>query len=127
MNRQQRGRWGEQRAAEALERAGFRIVARNWRCAEGEVDLVAEREGALYFVEVRTRRGEALGTPEDSLIPAKRARMEAVARRYLGEVAPPEVVSWHLAFVAVALDGRGRLRRLTFYPDLEGEPWPDFR
>ncbi len=57
MNRQQRGRWGEQRAAEALERAGFRIVARNWRCAEGEVDLVAEREGALYFVEVRTRRG----------------------------------------------------------------------
>ncbi len=127
MNRQQRGRWGEQRAAEALERAGFRIVARNWRCAEGEVDLVAEREGALYFVEVRTRRGEALGTPEDSLIPAKRARMEAVARRYLGEVAPPEVEAWHLAFVAVALDGRGRLQRLTFYPDLEGEPWPNFR
>ncbi len=116
------GREGERWTAEALERHGFRIVARNWHAPEGEVDLVALRDDELYFVEVRTRRGLRLGTPEDSLTPAKRARMERVARRYLGEVAPT-VEAWHLAFAAVALDGEGTLQRLTFYPDLGGEPW----
>ncbi len=116
------GAQGERWAAEALMRHGFRIITRNWRCPEGEVDLVAEQGGALYFVEVRTRRGEVAGTPEASLTPSKRQRMEAVARRYLGEVAP-QVEAWHLAFAAVALDRRGHLLRLTFYPDLEGEPW----
>ncbi len=120
------GAAGERRAAEALVRAGFRIVARNWRAPQGEIDLVAEREGELYFVEVRTRHGERFGTPEDSLRAGKRARMEAAARAYLGEMGR-EPRGWHLAFVALVLDAAGAVRRITFYPDLGGEPWPNFR
>jgi putative endonuclease len=115
------GRRGETLAAKVLARAGYTIVERNWGCARGEVDLVASRDGALTFFEVRTRRG-GYGTPEESLTPRKRARMEAVARNYLGQ-GPTRDVAWNLGFVAVEMDGRGTLQRITVYPTLEGEPW----
>lgn len=116
------GRRGEQLAAEALTRRGFTIVARNWRCPAGEVDLIAQREAEWYFVEVRARRSAQPGAPEQSLTPLKAARMEAVARTYLGAEVAALDVTWHLSFVAAALDGGGRLLRLTFYPDLGTEP-----
>lgn len=118
------GRRGEQLAAATLRRYAFEVVARNWRCVEGEVDLIARQAGEWYFFEVRTRRGRAQGTPEESATAQKRARMAAVAGRYVGEVvAEPDPV-WHLGFVAVELDRQGQLLRVTVYPDLESEPLP---
>lgn len=125
------GRRGETLAAETLQRRGFTIVAQNWHCPEGEADLIAQRAGEWYFVEVRTRRGtgredaEGFGSPEESLSPRKFARMEAVARRYLSEQGADKAddVAWHVSFVAVALDGAGRLQRITVYLDPESEPW----
>jgi putative endonuclease len=79
--RRRLGQWGEEQAARYLEARGCQVVAANWRCTAGEVDLVV-REGAwLAFVEVRTRRGRAYGTPEESITAAKLARMAAVAER----------------------------------------------
>jgi len=49
------GRRGEQLAAQYLERAGFRILDRNWRCAEGEIDIVAAERRVLVVCEVKTR------------------------------------------------------------------------
>jgi putative endonuclease len=115
------GRRGERLAAAALLQLGYRIVDRNWRCPEGEADLVALCGEEWYFIEVRTRRGEAQGSPEESLTPRKRARMAAVAGRYLSELAAPADPCWHLSLVAVALDRTGRPLRMTFYGDLEGE------
>ena len=115
------GRRGEQLAAEALAQRGFALLARNWRCPEGEVDLIAEHSGEWYFFEVRTRRGDSQGTPEESATPRKRARMEQVARRYLGESTNADV-NWQLGFVAVEMDAHGRLLRITIYPNLESEP-----
>ena len=125
------GRRGEALAAEALQQRGFTIVTQNWHCPEGEADLIAQRAGEWYFVEVRTRRGTGrgsasnYGSPEESLTPRKFARMEAVARRYLSEQGADEAqdVAWHLSFVAVALDGAGRLERITVYLDPESDPW----
>jgi putative endonuclease len=125
------GRRGETLAAEVLQQHGFTIVGQNWRCPEGEVDLIAQRAGEWYFVEVRTRRGTRggdagdYGSPEDSLTPRKFARMEAVARRYLSAQGAEEAqdIAWHVSFVAVALDGTGRLERITVYLDPESEPW----
>ncbi len=110
-------------AAEALARHGYRLVTRNWYCSEGEVDIVAARNGELTFFEVRTRRGKAYGIPEQSVRPRKRARMEAVARRYISEEVDSLDVAWHLGLVALQMDRRGRVVRITVYPDLEGEPW----
>ena len=107
---------------QALRRHGFALIARNWYCPHGEVDLVARRDHELYFVEVRTRRTTNGPSPEESMTPRKRARMELVARHYLGTHAHPQIVSWHLSFVAVAMDRTGSLHRITLYPDLDGEP-----
>jgi len=105
------GRRGEALATDELARHGWAIVARNWRCAEGEVDIVARRGEAWRFVEVRTRRGSDLGTPEDSLTPAKQTRMAAVAEAYLTEHGL-ERVDWQLMLAAVEMDHGGRLVRL---------------
>jgi putative endonuclease len=125
------GRRGETLAAEALQQRGFTIVTRNWHCPEGEADLIAQRAGEWYFVEVRTRReishgsASGYGSPEESLTPRKLARMEAVARRYLSEQGADEAqdVAWHLSFVAVVLNNAGRLKRITVYLDPESDPW----
>jgi putative endonuclease len=105
------GRRGEELAAQELRRRGYEIVARNWRCPAGEVDIVARHGETWVFVEVRTRRGQDFGTPEESITAAKEARMIAVAEHYLAEHELGEV-DWRLDLVAVELDGAGGLARL---------------
>ncbi len=105
------GRRGEELAVQELRHRGYEIVARNWRCAVGEVDIIARRGQVWAFVEVRTRRGEAFGTPEESITPKKRARMLAVAERYLAEHSLPEV-DGQLLMVAVEMDPVGHLQRV---------------
>jgi putative endonuclease len=116
------GQRGEELAAAALESCGFDIVTKNWRCRYGEVDIIASHNQDLYFVEVRTRRGGAQPMPEESLTPRKLHRMELIARAYLGRHAIAAPLTWHLSFLAIAMDRRGYLQRITFYADLDGEP-----
>ncbi len=116
------GQRGENLAAEALEHHGYALVDRNWRCGRGEVDLIHRKGDHVYFVEVRTRRSAGYLTPEHSLTPKKIARMELVARVYIGSHPSAAPLTWHVSFVAVAMDGSGRLQRITFYPSLQDEP-----
>lgn len=109
--RQGLGQRGEELAAEELRRQGYEIVARNWRCPEGEADIIARQGEEWLFVEVRTRRGRDFGLPEESITPRKRARMAAVAARYLAEHALWDV-SPRLALMAVEMDRAGRLLRV---------------
>jgi putative endonuclease len=80
------GRLGEALAATLLEAAGLRVVARNWRCREGEIDLVAAGPGLLVFCEVKTRRGHGYGSPAAAVTPAKQARLRRLAAAYLAAV-----------------------------------------
>ncbi len=105
------GRRGEELAAQELQRQGYEIIERNWRCAVGEADIIARRGSMWAFVEVRTRRGEAFGTPEESITPRKRARMQAVAERYMAEHGLWEA-DGQLLVVAVEMDRGGRLQRV---------------
>ncbi|RME33894.1 MAG: YraN family protein [Thermoflexia bacterium] len=109
--RQGLGRRGEELATEELRRRGYEIVARNWRCPEGEADIIARKGEEWLFVEVRTRRGREFGLPEESITPRKQARMVAVAARYLAEHDLWEV-SPRLALMAVEMDRAGRLLRV---------------
>ena len=108
------GQRGEELAAAELARRGYNIVQRNWRCQQGEVDIVAEHDGWLVFVEVRARRGRELGTPEASITLVKRARMIRVAQSYLAELEPGEV-DWRIDVVAVELTRGGKLLRVDVY------------
>lgn len=110
-SRRSLGDFGERLAAAHLEAKGYRIVARNYRCAEGEMDLVARRGDLLAFVEVRTRRGGDLGGPAESITAAKAARLAAIARAYCQEhpEAPPQR---RIDLVGVELSADGRLERV---------------
>jgi putative endonuclease len=74
---------GEARAADWYRSRGYRIEARNWRCREGEIDLVASRRGVLVVVEVKTRRTDRYGTPAAAVTRAKQQRLRTLALRYL--------------------------------------------
>jgi len=88
-------------------------MARNWRCQEGELDLVARQGACLVVVEVRTRRGKALGPPEESITQAKQARLISLAEAYVQAVDWPG--DWRIDVVAVELDQSGRLLRVDQY------------
>lgn len=77
------GKRAEDLGAELLGRAGLEILARNWRCRHGEIDLIAREGGTLVFAEVRLRRDARFGGAAESVTAAKRARLVAAARLYL--------------------------------------------
>lgn len=81
--RGQLGRRGEDLAEEFLRAQAFEIVARNFRCRAGEIDLVALDGRALVFVEVRSRRGERRGTGLESVTARKQAQVARVAQYFL--------------------------------------------
>ncbi|HMO55913.1 MAG TPA: YraN family protein [Roseiflexaceae bacterium] len=99
------GAFGEQAAASYLIRAGYSLVARRWRCAVGELDLIMCDGETLVFVEVRTRRAAAAHAAE-SVGPAKRRRLIDLAHTYLAETAAEQ--PWRIDVVAVSVDPHGR-------------------
>jgi len=109
--RKRLGEAGEAIAARELTRRGYAVRDRNWRCAEGELDIIAEQGDALVFVEVRTRRGSRFGTPEDSITRAKRVHLIAAAQAYL-QAHSMEDRDWRIDVVAVEMTARGELVRV---------------
>ncbi len=83
MNRRQTGARYEAMAAEVLEKAGYRIISRNFRCRSGEIDLIARHRGYLVFIEVKYRRDGRAGHPEEAVDERKRARIIRTAGFYL--------------------------------------------
>jgi putative endonuclease len=107
------GQRGEGIAADHLRQQGYAILARNWRCRAGEVDIVAREGETLAFVEVRTRRaGGRLGTPEESVTPRKQARMVEVAQTYLQEAGLDDA-AWRIDVVAIEVGQRGEVTRIN--------------
>jgi putative endonuclease len=77
------GSLGEDIAATYLTDAGLRVLDRNWRCREGELDIVARDRDALVFCEVKTRRGVGFGHPVEAVTSAKQRRLRTLAQRWL--------------------------------------------
>ncbi len=100
--RQQTGQRGEDIAARYFAANGYAIVTRNWRCPTGELDLIAEKDNTLVFVEVRTRRSSRYGSPEESITPAKQARLIELAHTYMQQMQPPHP-AWRIDVVAIWL------------------------
>jgi putative endonuclease len=79
------GAAGEGAVARWYATAGYEIVDRNWRCREGELDLVVARRDELVFCEVKTRRGHAFGAPVEAVTITKQRRLRVLAARWLRE------------------------------------------
>ena len=79
------GQQGEALACRYLSRQGYRVIARNYRTRLGEIDIIAEEQGTLVFVEVKTRRGHQCGHPFEAVTPAKCRQISKAALQYLAE------------------------------------------
>lgn len=82
-HKQQVGQQGEDLAVKHLRRKGYKIIARNYRTHQGEIDIVARHKGVLVFVEVKTRRSKRYGHPKWALTAAKQRQISMVALAYL--------------------------------------------
>lgn len=111
MKRRDTGRLGEKLAREFLEKQGYRIRETNYRGPEGEIDIVAEHQDYLVFVEVRTKRSLAFGSPQESITPTKMKRLRATAARYR-QAHTNLPLSWRIDVVAIELDRPGQPARI---------------
>lgn len=77
------GRAGEDAAAAEYRRSGYRVLARNWRCPAGEIDLVLTRADVVVFCEVKSRRGDSFGGPYDAVTWRKQLKLRSLAEAFL--------------------------------------------
>jgi putative endonuclease len=83
MRAQAVGRYGERVAAAHLEADGMHLLARNWRCPQGEIDIVALDGGCLVVAEVKTRASTGCGLPVEAVTPRKLARLRRLTATWL--------------------------------------------
>lgn len=87
-SKQHVGQAGEKAAAALLRREGFRIIDRNFRTPLGEIDMIAEEDDVLCFIEVKTRRSRAYGGPAEAITPRKQHQIAKVAAVYMSRNYP---------------------------------------
>lgn len=119
MKRRDTGILGEKLARDFLEKRGYLIRQTNYRCPEGEIDIVAGHRDYLVFIEVRTKRGTGFGSPEESITPAKMEKLRTVAARYI-QTHDDLPSSWRIDVVAVELDNRDRISRIELIENAVG-------
>lgn len=97
---QKLGRWGEDTAAAYLEERGYQVLEKNYRTSYGELDLVCLMDGALVFIEVKTRSSSWSGLPEDGLTPEKIDHLLSAADEYVF-THPEYSPIWRVDLVAI--------------------------
>ena len=114
MQRQTLGKWGEDCAVRELERRGYAILARRYRTRHGEIDIIAEHQGTLVFVEVRARATAEFGRAAETVTDAKKRKVTAMAVDYL---ARHQIANRPCRFDVVAIDdATGPAPEITVYP-----------
>lgn len=108
------GALGEDFATEALRKKGYEILKRNFSNKFGEIDIIAKDKNVLVFVEVKTKKGEEFGSPEEMINPKKLWRIRNLANLYMGRNDLPCRVD----VVAIVLDQEDNLVRLTHYENV---------
>ncbi len=120
MKRRDTGILGEKLAGDFLKKRGYRIYETNYRCPEGEVDIVARHKDSLVFIEVRSKRSLEFGSPEESITPTKMERLRAVAAHYL-QTHNNLPSLWRIDVAAVEIDQKGKPLRIEIIENAVGE------
>jgi len=120
MKRRDVGLLGEKLAKDFLKKRGYRILESNYRCPEGEIDIVARHKDSLVFVEVRTKRSLEFGSPEESITPTKMEKLRAVAAHYQ-QTHNNLPSSWRIDVVAVEIGQRDKPLRIELIENAVGE------
>ena len=120
MKRRDTGILGEKLAKDFLKKRGYRIYETNYRCPEGEVDIVARHKDSLVFIEVRSKRSLEFGSPEESITPTKMGRLRAVAAHYR-QTHNNLPSLWRIDVAAVEIDQKGKPLRIEIIENAVGE------
>jgi len=120
MKRRDTGILGEKLARDFLKKRGYRIIETNYRCRQGEIDIVAKHKDWLVFIEVRAKKSSEFGSPEESITPVKKERMRATAAHYhqSHKNLPP---LWRIDVVAIELDQNGKPSRIELIENAVSE------
>jgi putative endonuclease len=119
IHRQKVGRWGENIAAAYLENNGYSLLARNFRTAHGEIDIIGMKGDLLVFVEVKTRRSHIFAYPEDSVTLRKQSYLLSAAEEYLQNCTFP-VESWQ--FDVITVEGApGKNTQINHFENVIGQ------
>jgi putative endonuclease len=120
MKRRDTGILGEKLARDFLKKRGYRIRETNYRCAHGEIDIVAKHGDYLAFIEVRTKTSLEFGSPEESITPRKLERLRATVSHYeqTHDNLPP---LRRIDMVAVELDQQGKPSRIELIENAVGD------
>jgi putative endonuclease len=103
------GTRGEALAAEYLQQKGYQIIAQNWRCSLGELDIVAQFGDCLIFIEVKATRSADLENAFERLTPAKQKRLLRAIYAYLAAANLPDDTVWRVDAMALYLYGQPRI------------------
>ena len=120
MRRRDTGVLGEKLAKDFLKKRGYRIIETNYRCPQGEIDIIAKQKDTLAFIEVRTKTSLEFGSPEESITSAKKERMKAAALHYQ-QMHNNLPQLWRIDVVAVELNQKGELSRIEVIENAVGD------
>ncbi|MFC2032207.1 YraN family protein [Chloroflexota bacterium] len=120
MNRRETGSLGEKLARNFLKKRGYHFLETNYRCPDGEIDIVVQHKDYLVFVEVRTKKSLEFGSPEESITPTKMRRLRVTAYHYhqTRNNLPP---LWRIDVVAMELDQKGNPTRIELIENAVSE------
>lgn len=113
------GKWGESIAAGFLVDKGYSLVMTNFRCPEGEIDLVMQKDDDLVFVEVKTRKNDEFGLPEDAVNDEKLDHLEAAVGYYL-QLHPEFENNWRLDVISVLGSPSGKTPIINWFENVTG-------
>lgn len=109
------GAWGERLAKEFLQKRKYEILDRNFQKRYGEIDIIAQKEGTLHFVEVKTRKAsstEIFGQPEEAVNLSKQKKMVKTACSYLAEKGFPEDMNWQMDVITVVYEKENKIVKI---------------
>jgi len=122
MNRQEVGKLGEKLAQKFLKKRGYHIRETNFRCREGEIDIIAQQGTYLVFIEVRTKSNLDFGSPEESITQSKKEKLIATALTYISthqKLSP----LWRIDVVALEVSDKGKTKRIELIENaIEQDP-----
>lgn len=120
MKRRDVGILGEKLAQDFLKKRGYHILESNYRCPEGEIDIIARHKETLVFIEVRTKRSLQFGSPEESITPTKMEKLRAVAAHYR-QTRNNLPSLWRIDVVAVEIGLKDKPLRIELIENAVGE------
>ena len=115
---QHTGQQGEDLAADFLQEQGYQILDRNYHSRFGEVDLVAEKDQTIVFVEVKARTNDRFGLPEESVTPEKLEKIYDTALLWLQEH-PDKPDDWRVDVIAIQMDKTHQAKDIQHFIDID--------